>query len=217
MGWFQNLLAKIRGTSPPPPPQDSDAFESLVWLEPHENPFGVRVLDCRPLAQTLLSTTRDANCIRFFGSPESQTGEQFRGQTPQSAVQVKCELTYPLTVTLPEGPVFLAGAMEEKWNLYHFAGVLYFARSWNGHLYYTAAIVQSATELRVIEVAAARSLSDDESLVVRQVDFLIRSHLLGQIAPHPVPPLPTKEQIAIWSFQHYGCRGLFAAVCQAEA
>lgn len=81
MGWFQNLFAKIHGISPPPS-QSSDAFDSLVWLEPHENPFGVRVLDCRPVAQTFLSTTRDANCIRFFGSPEAQSGGHFRGAKP---------------------------------------------------------------------------------------------------------------------------------------
>jgi hypothetical protein len=212
MGWLTRLFGKLRGA--PPSPQNSDAtFERLVWLEPHENPFGVRVLDCRPIAETFLSASEDAASIRFFGSPEARSGEQFRGQRPEAAVRVACALVYPLAVPLPEGPVFLAGAMEEKWNVYHFAGVLYFARSWTGHLQYTTTLAPSASELRVVEVEAwPGNVLGDDSVAVRQVDFLIRSHLLGQAVPHPAPPLPTKKGIAVWSFSQYGRRGLFAAV-----
>src|SRR4051812_30086380 len=123
MGWFARLLGKLRGA--PPPPQDSDAtFERLVWLEPHENPFGVRLLDCRSITETFLSASQDAASIRFFGSPEARSGEHFRGQHPEEPIRVACGLAYPLATPLPDGPVFLAVAMEEKWNIYHFAGVL---------------------------------------------------------------------------------------------
>ena len=212
MGWLANLLGKLRGT-PPPLPQSDVTFERLDWLDLHENRFGVRVLDCRPIAETFLSATQDEACIRFFGSPEAQFGGQFRGQHPEAAVRVACQLVYPLAAPLPEGPVFLAGAMEEKWNVYHFAGVLFFARSWTGHLQYAARLAPSASELRVVEVEAwPGNLLGDASMAVRQVDFLIRSHLLGQAAPHPVPPLLTKKGIALWSFSQYGRRGLYAAV-----
>jgi hypothetical protein len=211
MGWFAKLLGKLHET---PEPRDPDAtFERLVWLEPHENQFGVRVLDCRPITERFLSTSQDADSIRFFGSPEARTGEQFRGQHPEAAVRVACELAYPLASPLAVGPVFLAGAMEEKWNIYHFDGVLYFARSWTGHLQYTAALAPSSSELRVVEVEAwPGNLPGDGSMAIRQVDFLIRSHMLGQVVPHPVPPLPSKKGIALWSFSQYGNRGLYAAV-----
>lgn len=212
MDWLAKLLGKPRGT-PPPRPQSDATFERLVWLDPRESPFGIRVLDCRPIAETFLSATQDVACISFFGSPEARFGGQFREQHPEAAVRVACQLVYPLATPLPEGPVFLAGAMEEKWNVYHFAGVLYFARSWTGHLQYAARLAPSARELRVVEVEAwPGNVLGDESMAVRQVDFLIRSHLLGQAAPHPVPHLSTKKQIALWSFSQYGRRGLFAAV-----
>ncbi|MBP3957884.1 hypothetical protein J8F10_21735 [Gemmata sp. G18] len=212
MGWLAKLVGKLRGT--PSPPRDPDAtFERLVWLEPHENPFGVRVLDCRPIAETFLSASQDAASIRFFGSLEARSGEQFRGQRPEEPVRVACGLAYPRATPFPEGPVFLAGTMEEKWNIYHFAGVLYFARSWTGHLQYTATLAPSPSELQVVEVEAwPGNVPGDDAMAVRQVDFLLRSHVLGQVVPHPAPPLPSKKGIALWSFSQYGRRGLYAAV-----
>jgi hypothetical protein len=212
MGRLARLLGMLRGAASPP--QDSDAtFERLAWLEPHENPFGVRVLDCRPITETFLSASQDAALIRFFGSPEARSGEQFRGQHPEEPIRVACGLVYPLASPLPDGPVFLAEAMEDKWNIYHFAGVLYLARSWTGHLQYTATLDPSPSELRVVEVdACPDNLLGDNAMAIRQMDFLIRSHMLRQVAPHPAPPLLSKKDIALWSFSQYGRRGLYAAV-----
>src|SRR4051794_13341762 len=90
MGWLGRLIEKLRGPpqAPPSPPQSqaaSDAkFERLAWLEPHENPFGVRVLDCRPIAETFVSLSENPAAIRFFGSAQSRSGEQFRGSTPRT-------------------------------------------------------------------------------------------------------------------------------------
>jgi hypothetical protein len=212
MGWIANLFGKMP-EAPPTQTVIEATREALTWLEPQENPFGIRVLDCRPMAEHWISTTKDPEAIRFLFSTESLSGTQFCGQRPENSSQFECELVYPLSTTLPDGAVFLAGEMEDKWNVYHFAGVVYFVRSWNGKLRYTATLARSKSELRVVELAAC---VDDpfcnESITVSAVDFLIRSHVLRQVAPHPVPPLPTTEQIAIWSFAEYGRRGLYAAV-----
>jgi hypothetical protein len=191
----------------------SDAtFEQLPWLEPHETPFGIRVLDCRAVAERFFSAAEQARAVRFFGSSASRSGEQFRGQQPENAIRVPCELTYPLPEALPEGPVFLATIMEEKWNIYHFSGVLYFARSWTGQLHYLARLAAAPSELRVVEVEAwPGNILGVDQLAVRQVDYLIKSHVFGQVAPHPVPPLSSKKGLALWSFSQYGRRGLFAA------
>ena len=52
-GWLARLLGGLRGT--PPPPNADETCERLVGLEPHETPFGVRVRDCRPIAETVIS------------------------------------------------------------------------------------------------------------------------------------------------------------------
>ena len=89
------IVAKILGLFQRPfgsrtPPQADAAlkFEELVWLEGGENPFGVRVLDCRPLGDALLSLTGDPRSIQFFGSPEARSGEVFRGAMPDPAIAV---------------------------------------------------------------------------------------------------------------------------------
>jgi hypothetical protein len=209
VGFFQKLRSWFGGSTTPRDPDT--AFEQLPWLEPHENPFGVRLLDCRPVAESFLSLTQDPRSISFFGSPESRSGEQFRGEHPLDAMRVACDLAYPLTEALPEGPVFLAAAMEDKWNIYHFTEALYFARSWTGQLQYVARLTEAASQLRVIEVEAFRgNVLGVDQLAVRQVDYLIKSHVFGQLVPHPVPPLASKKGLAVWSFSQCGRRGLFA-------
>jgi hypothetical protein len=221
MGWLTELLGKL-WPRPPAPPSTSlnpDAtFDGLAWLEADESPFGRRVLDCRQIAETFQSASQSLDAIRFFGSPESKSGEHLVGRHPDSPIRIRCELTYPLDMPLPEGPIFLARAMEEKWNIYHFCSSLYFARSWTGDLNYVASLAPSPTELRVTEVEAwPGNVLGDDQMAVEQIDFLIRSHLFGQVVPHPAPALPSKKAIAMWSFSQYGKRGLFAAVKDAEA
>lgn len=182
-------------------------------MDSADNPFGVRVLDCRPLGGRLVSLTKDPRSIQFFDSPEARSGEVFRDAAPHPALVVPCDLRYPLNTPLPDGPLFLARVMEEKWNVYHFGGVLYFVRSWNGQLRYTVRVSASDAELQVSEVEALQThLYGEEPLALRQIDYLIRCYLLGQITPHPVPPLfsLTKQTIALWTFSEYGRLGHFA-------
>ena len=43
-----------------------DLFSQLAWLEPAHNPFGLRVLDCRPFSTTMISATKDAAIAARF-------------------------------------------------------------------------------------------------------------------------------------------------------
>lgn len=210
MGFFAKLKSWFQ--TPASTSKSDEMFEALQWVEANENPYGVRLLDCRPIAETLMSATKDSRSIEFFDSKASHSGECFRGQHPDEAIRVACDLRYPLPAPLPEGPLFLASVMEEKWNIYHFARTLYFARSWTGHLQYTARLAESVSELHVVEVEAWQgNVLGVDQLAFRQVDYLIKSHVFNQIAPHPVPAfLESKESVATWSFSQYGRRGFFA-------
>jgi hypothetical protein len=209
MGWLARLLRRER---PAPPGPDADAtFERLQWLEGDDSPFGVRVLDCRPVADTFLSGTVDPLAIRFFLSPAARSGEQFRGQHPEAAVRVPCRIEYPGFALPPEGPAFVAKVMEDKWNVYRLDDALYFVRSWTGQLVYVAQLAAGRSGWGITEVEAwpAAAIGPPD-MAVRQVDYLIRSHLYGLDVPHPVPTLGTKQALALWSFSQYGRRGRFA-------
>ncbi len=209
LGWFQRLF----GSRTRPQTGSEFEFEALVWMEADENPFGVKVLDCRPLGDSLRSLTTDPRSVQFFGSPDARSGEVFQGMVPDPAITVPCDLLFPLSAPLPNGgPLFLASVMEEKWNVYHFADVLYFVRSWNGELRYTVGVTVSEAGLHVSEVRALRThLYAEGSLVLRQIDYLIRCCILGEITPHPVPLFcVSKQAIAVWTFSEYGRLGHFA-------
>jgi hypothetical protein len=48
--------------------------ESLPWIESTQNPFGVRLLDLRPVTQTMLATSSDPqmahNAVSYSGHKE---------------------------------------------------------------------------------------------------------------------------------------------------
>src|ERR1700682_3897273 len=108
---------------------DDSTFTTLTWLGPDENPFHLRVLDCRPFSTTMISATKDAAIAARFSQLRSASGEEHRGRHPEDAVVARCELSYPCNGESRDGPLFVAQQMEDKWDIYLYDGHLYFARS----------------------------------------------------------------------------------------
>lgn len=208
MGLFDLIRTWFGGGSERP----RSADDRLEWLEADETRFGVRVLDCRPFAESVTSMSTDPVCIQFFLSREALSGEQFRDQHPEEALRLACDLRYPLQAPLSAGPVFVSTVMEDKWNIYYIGDAMYLVRSWTGRLAYRAHVANAATELHIDEIEALpENVLGPDEMAVRQVDFIIRSHLFNQAWPHPVPGFKTANAIAHWSFSQYGRRGMFAA------
>lgn len=184
-----------------------DIFSQLAWLEPDQNPFGLRVLDCRPFSTTMISATKDPSIAAHFSQLRSASGEEHRGRHPKDAVVARCDLAYPFSGESRDGPLFVAQRMEDKWDIYLYDGHLHFARSWTGELVFRAAIEFREREALVTSVEASRAkVMDDLDLAVRMVDFLVKTHLYHQEAPHPLPrDYPDdKKALALYSFSEYG-------------
>src|SRR5262245_23890047 len=184
-----------------------DLFSQLAWLEADQNPFGLRVLDCRPLCTTMISTTKDPTIAARFTRLRDASGEEHRGRHPEDAVVARCDLSYPFNGEGKDGPLFVARQMEDKWDIYLYDGHLYFTRSWTGDLAFRATIEFKGREAVITEVEASRAkVVDDPGLAVRMVDFLMKTHLYGKEAPHPFPQgLPDdKQTLALYSFSEYG-------------
>jgi hypothetical protein len=184
-----------------------DLFSQLNWLEPHQNSFGLRVLDCRPFSTTMISATKDPSIAARFNQVRGSTEEQHRGRHPDDALVARCDLAYPFNGEFRDGPLFVARHMEDKWDIYLYAGHLYFAGSWTGELVFRAPIEFKKTEAVLTEVEASRAkVMDDPGLAVRKVDFLMKTHLYRKEAPHPFPQgLPDEKKIlALYSFSEYG-------------
>lgn len=196
------------------PPASDDPFAHLSWVEPAESPFGVRVLDCRSVSRSMVATTSDRNVAMRFVELRSSYGEQHRGLAPVDALRVECDLWYPPRGEIQDGPVFLSQEMEDKWDIYLLDGHLYFARSWTGELVFRAWIELTEAEVRISTVEAkTQAVRDDATFAVRQVDYLVKSHLYDREVPHPIPAdFPDDpQQIALFSFSQNGRRAAFAS------
>lgn len=191
-----------------------DIFSKLTWLEPDQNPFHLRVLDCRPFSTTMLSVTKDQNIAARFTHLRSSSGEEYRGKRPGDPVTITCALIYSFNGDSRDGPLSVAQAMEDKWDIYLYDGHVYFTRSWTGDLVFRAAIEFTGREaiITAIEAQGAR-FTDDHVLVVRMVDFLVKTHLFRKEAPHPLPEgLPhDNPAIALYSFSEYGRWAYYAS------
>jgi hypothetical protein len=184
-----------------------DIFSQLSWLGPDQNPFGLRVLDCRPFSTTMISVTKDPNIAARFSQLRKASGEEHRGQHPEDAVAARCDLVYPFNGESRDGPLFVAQQMEDKWDIYLYDGHLYFTRSWTGEFVFRATIEFKEKEAVITQVEASRpKVMDDPIFSVRIVDFLMKTHLFRKEAPHPFPQgLPEdKKALALYSFSEYG-------------
>jgi hypothetical protein len=169
------------------------------------NPFVVEGFDCASFVRSMLSTTGDARVAESFTRLRGSDGREHIGQLPVAAREVQCQLSYRFDGQLGEGALFKASAMEEKWDIYLYSNRLLFCRSWTGTLAFVAEIDCTPTHVRITRLRLSGEGPADE-LAVRQVDFLIKSHLYRQVVPHPLPrDLPPQEQaVGHYSFAQYG-------------
>jgi len=99
--------------------------------------------------------------------------------------------------------------MEDKWDVFLFDGVLYFTRSWTGDVAYRARVTFGDSLAVITEILSERETGASED-PLGAVDYLVKSHVYGLVAPHPLPrtdPTHTAD-LALWSYSCYGRRGI---------
>ncbi len=198
------------------PLADNVSGDSL-WLRGDDSPFGMDVLDCRPMAQSYVLSTADERIADSFAQNTRSNGSEYIGKFPENPVRFDHEFSFTLKdVRIKDGPLFVASCMEEKWNIYYYNHVMYFVRSWTGNLIYAALCNIKDDTLFLSSVVMNEESIDpgDRFFPLREVFFLIVSHVLGNIYPHPVPARIGLDEgkILLFSFSQYGRMGLFASV-----
>jgi hypothetical protein len=183
----------------------SDAgVEGVRVIPAADNPYGVDLWDCGMITQSMISTTSDPGVAAQFERLRASTGDEHRNQVPANASVTDCTLNYAIARAFSDGPLFKANEMEDKWDIYFFSPHIYFARSWGGQLIYRASV---RFEDQAMVITRIESAGDHESDFSRRaVDYLVKSHVLGAAAPHPLPgDLPAEPmQIAVFSFSTFG-------------
>lgn len=210
---FFNLFSKVILQTHNGKYKDTDSFPKVVWIEAHQNPFGIRVLDCRSFSKSALCFTPDKGAAEKFLKLRSSTGGDHRTQFPKNALHIRCNLRYHFEEKIIDGPVFVAKVMQDRWDVYLYDGFLYFSNSWSGELLIRAKADFKENEFLVPAIDIRSDLAKrNKTLAVRQADYLIKSYLCRREMPNPLPKnLPNvPKQIALYSFSLYGRMSSYA-------
>ena len=208
---LKKWLSKFFGQS------EAEETPTYEWLEiGPENPFNVRVLDVRPLTQSVTAVTQNQDIARSFVELRQSDGSDLPSIPTDNWVSVSCSLEVPFPTEPTDGPLYKAAEMEDKWDIYAYESVLYFSRSWMGKLIYRAPfrINDGTAIINIVESAPGHSDKTDQA-----VFFLLVSHVLGKHFPNPIPSDigNDAEQIALYSFNSYGRNAICATPCDVTS
>ncbi|MCE5230214.1 hypothetical protein LLG95_11525 [bacterium] len=207
---FKKIFSRLAGKTPSPRKALQEASlnpDNLKWLEPEENDYGVRILDCREVTTKLISTTTDKTIALKFTSSGQYGGAEYIGEEPKNPQPVPGELKYPYASEAPaDGPIYLAQEMEDKWNIFLQEGFLYFTRSWTGDLMIKAAARFEDGFFHVSSIRAdPRIIEGDPIYALCVVDYLIKIFPYRVMVPAPIPThITDRSKIALWLFSTYG-------------
>ena len=214
---IQRLLDRFFKPRKVPAPRQEDWEAKLVWLPVGHpsNPFREEVLDCRAVALSFLSTTKDKSIAESFNRLRTSDGSDVRGLMPEEAIVAECELRFPYNGNHNDGPVFIAREMEDKWDFYAYDNRLYVRRSWTGQLTHVAKLeyAQDAVVVRRIH-CEPNTVFGDREFAIAQVNFLISTHMGRTLLPFPIPPefpRTAAKSVALMGFGSYGRLSQFGA------
>ena len=199
--------------------ENKETFE-MKWIEANDNPYKLRVFDCREYAVNSISTTQNEEIAKSFSSTRQSDGKEYIGKFPHNGAKVEVDLNFYTKIFpgfengIADGVLFKAKSMEEKWDIYKYANFIFYVRSWTGEIIYFSNYIDTDTGFKVDLIVLDDSKIDDsnpqfEFLVV---EYLIHSHILNLTVPHPIPKTlkDDPESISAYSFSMFGNRGYFA-------
>lgn len=212
MAWMETIKRLFSKTG-----RSDTGMEHVRVILAADNPYGVDLWDCATFTQSMISTSSDPGVAARFAQLRTATGNEHRNQLPSNASVTDCVLTHPVAHGLSDGPLFKATEMEDKWDIYFYNPHIYFARSWGGQLMYRATV---RCEDQFMIVTQIQFAGDQElEFSRRAVDYLVKTHILGALAPHPLPAdLPAAPmQVAAYSFSRFGRRCAFGTYADTTA
>ena len=186
----------------------SSGGDNLPWIEPSENPWGIKLLDLRPITQSMLSTSTDPQMATNAISYGGEDGRQFWGLRPVSQKYFSTNLAIPIDRSLEPGVLFTPNTMEHKWAIYFDGAYLIFIRSWLRQVFVIAKTSQKNNQLVIESITGEFTENENGGFTTAITNFLLISHSIGEIVPAPLPEtlaLETNTKTAgLWAFSCYG-------------
>ena len=197
----------------------ANTMNTIQWIEASKSPWGVRVLDVRPVTLTMMSSSRDpqlaANAVSFRG----EDGTCFIDNPVSSSTSISVAnagLAYKTDGILADGTLFTPSVMEEKWAVFYHNKQILFVRSWTRQVKVVASVEQlddSTIEIR--EIRGTFGVQDETTeLTTRMVDFVLQTHVLDKVHPAPLTAaaLSDSQKAAFNCMSLFGKRALFAVL-----
>ncbi|MCA9718450.1 MAG: ankyrin repeat domain-containing protein [Myxococcales bacterium] len=190
----------------------------LAWISAEDNPWGVPVLDLRPVTLGMSSYSENPICAQNAVSFSGEDGTCFIEQVPAEASEWPVALRYRVADELADGVLFTPEVMEHKWALFFFRdrarvdrGRVLCVRSWTRTVQAVAEGTLDGEQL-VLDTLRGTIVSDARAEAqARALDFLIRSHALDEIYPAPIEGMEAAPQTAaLTCFSLWGNRALYA-------
>lgn len=182
------------------------------WVEFEFEGITLKLLDCRASALSRLSFSDDRRIAERFLQLRSDDGSRLIGQHPQDGRVFTADYLFPIGAELPNGPLFLARQMEDKFDVYHHDGALFFTRSWTGDLQIKAEISVEEDGIRIGQVECGKEHFVDDDYCLQVLEYLLKSHCLNMVSPHPLSERlrgVSDEDLVHISFNVFGRRGWY--------
>lgn len=200
-------------------PRPDLADTEPTWIDEDANPFGVRLLDVRPITLGTLSVSQNPVCAQNAVSYGGEDGQSFHAQPVNVSRRVEATLRYRAPRYLVDGALFIPREMEDKWALFVFANTLILVRSWL-RLVFIRAPVRIDGEYVVIgpiEGAVANE-AESEAYTVAALDFILRTHALDIPWPAPLRASGLPERaLALECMSIFGRQAHFACAAPPRA
>jgi hypothetical protein len=185
----------------------------IPWIEAADTPWGVPVLDVRPVTQHLISTSSDPQFAANAISYHHDEGSAFEHDGPLIEREIGAMIPFRVQAPLPDGALFRPQVMEHKWAIFHRHGRILFVRSWTRKLHVIARLSAHENSVEIIRLNGVFTDEDESPLLTTMIaDFLLRSHALGLVYPTPLPEGMEQSPVeaAFWCFHMFGNRALYA-------
>jgi len=199
-----SLFKKLFGTDKRGEKKPAD--DNLPWIDPSENPWRLKLLDLRPISQTMLSTSQNPQMATNAISYGGEDGTFFWGQKPYKSKTISSNIKLPIDSILVPGVLFTPNTMEHKWAIYFDGEFIIFIRSWLRQVFVIAKTSQRNDLLFIENITGEFTESETKEFTNSFLNFLLISHSIGEIVPAPLPKeLETNTRSAgLWAFSSYG-------------
>lgn len=178
----------------------------LPWLEASRNPWGIRLLNLRPVTLNMLSSSKDPLAAQNAVSYNGEDGSSFWGIRPDSTRVMETALAFVTEGRLEAGALFIPNKMEHKWAIYFDGITISFVRSWQRKVVVIARTSQQENVLTVDRIEGMFTPDESPAFTKAVLVFLLISHSAKEIVPAPLPQSLSDDtyKAGLWAFSLYG-------------